>query len=93
MSPSCWFADRAIFPFVAAAPRVPGRKLYLDIGTEEGEAMVADARRLRDQLLEQGYQVGQELLYLEEEGTMHTESAWAYRLQVALRFLLPRATS
>ncbi|MBA3531574.1 MAG: alpha/beta hydrolase [Ardenticatenales bacterium] len=90
MSPSLWFADRAIYPFIEATERAPGRKLHLDIGTEEGEDALADARRMRDLLLAEGYQVGQELLYMEDEGAMHTESAWAYRLQVALRFLLPR---
>jgi hypothetical protein len=47
MSPALWFAQRAIFDYVEAAERLPG-KVYLDIGTREGEETLADARRMRD---------------------------------------------
>jgi predicted alpha/beta superfamily hydrolase len=93
MSPSCWFADRAIFPFVEEAETDPGRKLYLDTGTLEGDEELEDARRMRDLLITKGLRVGQDLLYVEDEAGEHTEADWAYRLQIALRFLLPRNKS
>jgi hypothetical protein len=50
--------------------------------------MLAEARRLRDLLLEQGYVEGRDLQYVEEPYGIHRESAWARRLPDALRFLL-----
>ena len=87
LSPSLWFADRAIFPFVEAAPFVPGR-IYLDIGTEEGSASLANARRMRDLLLSRGYREGVDLRWVEDAGAGHHESAWGRRLKTAVPFLL-----
>ncbi len=86
MSPSLWFANRAIYPVVAAAP-VVGR-LYLDTGTAEGAGELHDVRRLRALLARKGYLPGEDFLYMEDEGAGHNEAAWAYRLCGALRFLV-----
>jgi predicted alpha/beta superfamily hydrolase len=101
MSPALWFANRAIFPHVEKAPFVPG-KIYLDAGTHEFSDSLADrlllrvrsrlyaanVRQMRDLLAHKGYHPGQDLLYVEEKGAIHHESAWARRLPTALRFLL-----
>jgi predicted alpha/beta superfamily hydrolase len=88
MSPSLWFANRAIFEYVAAAPFVPG-KLYLDMGTMEGPAMLADARRMCRLLMHKGYRADQYIQYVEDQGAGHTETAWAQRFGPALQWLLP----
>ena len=99
MSPSLWFAQEAIFPFVQHAPGRPSR-VYLDLGTHEGGdprptqrgpyvgRYLAAARRMRDLLIARGLAPGRDLLYLEEEEAGHNEQAWARRLPGALRFLL-----
>ena len=87
MSPSLWFADRAIFPFVQAAPVIPG-KVYLDVGTDEGKRTVADVRRLREMLLWKGYRRHRDLVYVEQPGAGHSEVAWRQRLHFAIDFLL-----
>lgn len=87
LSPSLWFADRAIFPFVEAARHVPGR-IYLDIGTEEGSASLANARRMRELLIAQGYREGVDLQWVEEAGAGHNEAAWGRRFKAAIPFLL-----
>jgi predicted alpha/beta superfamily hydrolase len=98
MSPALWFAQKAIYPYVAAAPFTPG-KIYLDAGTEEAHgrqffpsrfswSVDGDARQMRDLLIEKGYHEGEDLLYVEEEGAPHHESAWSRRLPDALRWLL-----
>jgi predicted alpha/beta superfamily hydrolase len=87
LSPALWFARRAIFPFIERAPFMPGR-IYLDAGTHEQggrNGFAADARQIRDLLVGKGYDV----MYVEEEGGTHHESAWARRLPEALRFLIP----
>jgi predicted alpha/beta superfamily hydrolase len=87
LSPSLWFADRAIFPLVEAAPYIPGR-IYLDIGTEEGSASLANARQMRELLLARGYREGVDLRWVEEIGGGHHEAAWGRRFKAAVPFLL-----
>jgi predicted alpha/beta superfamily hydrolase len=87
MSPSLWYADRAVFGLVEAAPFQTGR-IYLDVGRREGEETVADARRLRDLLLAKGYRKGDQLRYVEDRTGGHEEAAWSRRLRAALPFLL-----
>jgi predicted alpha/beta superfamily hydrolase len=103
MSPSLWFAQEAIFPYVQQASAQPGR-IYLDVGTHEGAVTRAEQesphkytsryltaiRRMRDILDQKGYRLGQELRYEEEEAAPHNEAAWSRRLPDALRFLLAR---
>ena len=101
MSPSLWFANRAIFAAVRQAPFVPG-KIYLDIGSHEfagsgdDKTMLKTRKKpyngsvaqLRDILAAKGYRPGQTLLYIEQAEAGHNELAWANRLPVALRFLI-----
>jgi predicted alpha/beta superfamily hydrolase len=90
MSPSLWYAERAIFEAVKAAPFQPGR-IYLDVGRREGEGTLADARRLRELLLAKGYRKGEQLRYVEDGAGGHEEAAWGHRLRAALPFLLAPA--
>ena len=87
MSPSLWYAGRAIFRVVDAAPYQSGR-IYVDVGRREGEETLADARRLRDLLLAKGYRKGDQLRYVEDRAGAHEEAAWGHRLRAALPFLL-----
>jgi predicted alpha/beta superfamily hydrolase len=87
MSPSLWYANRAIFEAVEAAPFQPGR-IYVDVGLREGPQTLEDARRLRDLLLAKGYRKGDQLRYVEDRAGGHEEAAWSRRLRAALPFLL-----
>ena len=87
LSPSLWFADKAIFRVVEASPYVPGR-IYLDTGTEEGTESLLNARRMRDLLHQKGYRDGASLRWVEEKGAGHQEAAWGRRFKAALPFLL-----
>jgi predicted alpha/beta superfamily hydrolase len=100
MSPSLWYADDAIFPYVEAAPYNPGR-LYMDVGTRElggshgdgrarsrSRSYYASARRMKRLLVRKGYRPQRDLLVVEDKWAGHNEDAWANRLPVALRFLL-----
>lgn len=87
LSPAFWFADRAVFPFVEAAPKVDGR-IYLDVGTNEGRDTVADVRRMKELLRWKGYRTGRDLAFVVEMGGAHNERAWRRRLPAALPFLL-----
>jgi predicted alpha/beta superfamily hydrolase len=87
LSPALWFGDGQIFRFVESAGYVRGR-IYLDVGTREGEGTLANAQQMRDLLLGLGYQRGRDLMWVEDKGGMHNESAWGRRLRSALPFLL-----
>ena len=87
LSPALWFAEGDIFRFVESAGYVRGR-IYLDVGTKEGEGTLANARQMRDLLIEMGYQRGRDLMWVEDKGGLHNEAAWGKRLRPALPFLL-----
>ena len=101
MSPSLWFAQGAIFPFVQAATTEAG-KIHLDIGTYEGPDMsdrhhlpptyvgrhILSLRQMRDLLIQKGYRDGVDINYEEAPEAVHNEMSWARRLPGALRFLL-----
>jgi len=87
LSPALWFAQRAIFDVVAAAPFTNGR-VYIDIGTREGPVQLLDVARLRNRMVHKGYRKGENLLVVVEGGGRHNEAAWARRFPRALRFLL-----
>lgn len=102
LSPSLFFGREAIFRTVRASARPHGR-LYLDVGSEEGNRTwvrrqqgwpsdaVTRCRRMVRLLERRGYVPGEDLLYVEESGAGHNEAAWARRLPLALRFLLDGA--
>jgi predicted alpha/beta superfamily hydrolase len=101
VSPSVGFARGALIAYLERARFVGGR-IYLDVGTHEGRprdrdplhlrgkpgAYVRMVRDARDLLVRKGYREGPDLLYVEEEGAVHNEAAWAERLPQLLRFLL-----
>ena len=87
LSPALWFGDGQIFRFVESADYVRGR-IYLDVGMREGEGTLANARLMRDLLVDKGYQRGRNLMWVEDKGGMHNEAAWGRRLRAALPFLL-----
>jgi len=87
LSPSLWYAGRAIFGLLEGPPSPPG-KLYLDVGRQEGIRTLDDVRRFRDLLLAKGYVPGRQLRYVEDRGGRHDEAAWGRRFRAALPFLL-----
>lgn len=93
VSPAAWFAGRDLERRAAAA-KVPGLRVWIDIGTAEGSsdagrrATVEGARAVRDALLARGYREGTNLHYEEVEGALHDEGAWAARVDRLLAFLL-----
>ena len=87
MSPSLWFGGRAIVEYIEKDGCPPGR-IYVDAGTEEGQATVRDASQLAAVLEHKGYVPGESMLFAAVEGGRHEEAHWAERLVPALEFLL-----
>lgn len=96
VSPSVWFANKHIVRYVEALPKKSKVRIWIDIGTNEGrtteesQQTVNDARLLRETLIKKGWKLGKDLNYLEAEGAVHNEGAWAARVERILAFLFPR---
>ncbi len=87
MSPSITWHDYHIVRLIEEG-KLPQSRIYIDMGGREWRGGLDDARRLRDALLERGWESGRDLEYVEDRYAAHNESAWARRLPDALRFLL-----
>jgi predicted alpha/beta superfamily hydrolase len=91
MSPSVWWDDQVIVKMVEELEEKLPLRIWLDTGTaEEGWER---ASILRDALVEKGWRLHNDLHYEEIKGGDHSESAWAARVDPALRFLFPPAAS
>lgn len=87
VSPTVWWDDFVILKKVAALPRKVPVRFWVDIGSLEGDNAVTGARRLRDALIEKGWEPGSDLEYMEQEGGRHDEISWASRVEAMLTFL------
>jgi predicted alpha/beta superfamily hydrolase len=101
VSPSVGFARGALINYLERKQFVAGR-VYMDVGTLEGRprdrdpldlrrnpgAYVQMVRDARNVLVRKGYREGRDLMYVEDEGGIHNEAAWAGRFPQLVRFLL-----
>jgi predicted alpha/beta superfamily hydrolase len=92
-SPAFWTSPNFMNAVMEAKKR-EGLRIYMDMGTRERGNVTGDywldALAVREALLGQGYVEGEDFLWNPGEGDEHNEKAWAERLPVALRFLLPQ---
>jgi predicted alpha/beta superfamily hydrolase len=91
-SPAFWTSPNFTQSLLGGSKK-DGLRIYLDMGTKEQGNLSGDywedALAVRDALLAQGYIEGENFLWNPGEGDEHNEKAWAKRLPVALRFLVP----
>jgi len=88
MSPSVWWDNKVIVRDVKALQSKSAVRIWLDVGTEEGPALV---KELRDALVSKGWALKVDLFYLEAKGEGHNEPAWARRAGQVLKYLFPSA--
>jgi predicted alpha/beta superfamily hydrolase len=95
LSPSVWWRNGVILRMIRAIqPQASRPKIWLDVGTAEGDdpgRCLEDTRRLRDALVKQGWILGRDLAYFEDTDAAHCEQAWTGRLPRVLRFLFGRS--
>jgi predicted alpha/beta superfamily hydrolase len=91
-SPAFWTSPN-FMKTVMGAEKKGGLRVYMDMGMREKGNLTGDywldALAVREALLGRGYVEGEDFLWNPGEGDEHNEKAWAKRLPVALRFLLP----
>ncbi len=86
MSPAFWFANGEIMKYVQNSDFEGQTKIYLDVGTVEGcdSKIYLDVARTMHQILSSKSKV--ELLYIEEDSGIHSETAWARRFPQLLNY-------
>ncbi len=90
MSPSVWWDNRAILRFVENFGEGARPRVWLDVGTAEGDApekIVDDTRALRQAFVAKGWKEEVDLGYHEIDGATHSEAAWAARFGALLLWL------
>lgn len=92
VSPSLWWNDQEIIRRIRRDPEwTRNCRIWLDMGTDEGEANpgrnVATTRELAMVLQGAGRRPGRDFKYLEVRGGQHNEPAWAARFDQVLVYL------
>jgi len=85
-SPSVWWDSSSIFRLLANVRANPRPRVWIDIGTQEGDGMAQGVEKLRESLSAKGWSLGSDLMFVEEAGE-HNEIAWRRRFPRVLRFL------
>lgn len=88
VSPSVWWSERHILGDMRHQFSKPGKRprIWLDIGMQEGDEAVSDARALNALLLQMGWDA-KTLRYVEAKDGQHDEGSWARRVPGMLEFL------
>lgn len=90
VSPSVWWDKKIMVRNVNALTAKPDLRIWLDIGTGEGERVVGEVRELRDALVKKGWVLNSDLMYFESKGSEHDDKAFAQRAGQILKFLFRR---
>jgi predicted alpha/beta superfamily hydrolase len=86
LSSSFYYGNEKVFKTIENSRAKPRIRVYIDSG-EDGKR---DAQKMFNFLSAAGFIIGDDLDYFYNRGAMHTESAWANRLDRPLRFLFPK---
>lgn len=89
MSPSVWWDDKIIIRNVKKLGSKPNLRIWLDIGTSEGDQAVREVKEMRNALIAKGWTVDSDLKFLEAKGAEHNEKAFAQRAGEVLKYLFP----
>jgi predicted alpha/beta superfamily hydrolase len=96
LSPSVWWDNRSILEMVRAYKSDARARIWLDSGTNEGDApqqAIADLKLLCNALTEKGWREGVDLYCTVAAGAQHNERAWGARFGEVLQYLFPRTPS
>ena len=89
MSPSVWWDNKIILRNVKDLKTKPALRIWLDIGTGEGQRALDDAKELRNAFVKKGWVLNSDLMYFEAKGSGHNEQAFAQRAEPMLKHLFP----
>lgn len=87
VSPSVWWDNQWIITEVNNLSQPTSQRIWLDMGTAEGDQMINGSRALRNALIKKGWATDSELMYIEASKAPHNERAWAERFPDMLKYL------
>jgi predicted alpha/beta superfamily hydrolase len=96
MSTAYWWSNSQILTMLEETSPPPGVKVWLDMGTAEDSAdrnndevpdIIEQHRLARNILMRKGLEIPRTLRYIEDEGAVHNEHAWAARFPQAVEYL------
>ena len=90
MSPSVWWDNKIIVRNVKDLKTRPPLRIWLDIGTGEGQRAVDATKELRNAFVKKGWVLNSDLIYFEAKGSEHNEQAFAQRAEPMLKHLFPK---
>lgn len=90
MSPSLWTNDGETIRRYETSFKPNGTRFWIDMGSGEGEPLIAATRKLGDTIRAKGVRSPQNLVVYIENNAGHNENAWAGRLPSALQWLWGR---
>lgn len=93
MSPSVWWDNKHIVRNVKQLKSKPALRIWLDIGTGEGQRAVDDVKELRNAFVKKGWVLNSDLIHFEAKGSGHNEEAFARRSEPMLKHLFPQHTN
>ncbi|HEX6284508.1 MAG TPA: alpha/beta hydrolase-fold protein, partial [Pyrinomonadaceae bacterium] len=93
ISPSVWWDNKIIVRNVKDLKTKPALRIWLDIGTGEGQRSVDATKELRNAFVKKGWVLNSDLLYFEAKGSGHNEQAFAQRAEPMLKHLFPQHTN
>ena len=98
MSTAYWWSNSQILTMLEEVAPPPGVRVWLDMGTAEDKSdrnddevpdIIEQHRLARNILMAKGLEIPRTLRYIEDEGAVHNERAWASRFPRAVEFLFP----
>lgn len=87
MSPSLWWDHEMMFREVKKLNSKPPLRIWLDIGTREGQT--ERTKQMRDALKGKGWVLKDDLVYFEAKDAEHVDTAFARRASLFLKYLFP----
>ncbi|RYG46359.1 esterase, partial [bacterium] len=86
-SPSVWWDSRVLLRLAGEIPKKASQRVWIDMGTKEGENSVTNAEDLAKVYESKGWRQGRDLALVIEAGKEHNEAAWAGRFDAMMTFL------
>lgn len=90
VSPAAFWDNQVIVRDVQALKSKLPLRIWLDVGTAELPDFIQSTRALRDALVNRGWVIGKDLMYMEALGGTHTPESRALRVEPMLKYLFPK---
>mgnify|MGYP001343548073 CR=1 FL=1 len=89
LSPSVWWDNKYILSEVTSLSKPTNQRIFLYVGTGEGQSTIDNTKQLYNKLLAKGWNP-ESIEYIVTPDATHSEKAWAEQAENMLRFLFEK---